>query len=137
MYDPAVLLLCRYAITIRVIYLFMGFFIVHKLQATNFKEQNNPLLYPAIYSASPTWAMGSKHTYVENFYLLKIHLNLFEIPNQVLKFEKLISIWNFFILSENLFQTWTLRSGAICVYSSLSCVEVEYMHIAPLRGGLR
>ena len=27
---------------------------------------------------------------VENFYLLKIHLNLFEIPNQVLKFENLI-----------------------------------------------
>ena len=29
-------------------------------------------------------------TNVENFYLLKIHLNLFEIPNQVLKFEYLI-----------------------------------------------
>ena len=31
-------------------------------------------------------------TDVENFYLLKIHLNLFEIPNQVLKFENLIEI---------------------------------------------
>ena len=68
----------------------MGFFIVHKLQATNFKEQNNPLLYPAIYSASPTWAMGSKHTDAENFYVLKICLNLFEISKQVLKFENLI-----------------------------------------------
>ena len=27
---------------------------------------------------------------VGNFYLLKIHLTLFEIPNQVLKFENLI-----------------------------------------------
>ena len=38
------------------------------------------------------------HTYVENFYLLKIHLNLFEIPNQVLKFENLkffYPVWKF------------------------------------------
>ena len=41
---------------------------------------------------------------------------------------------NYFILSENLFQTWTLRRGAMCVYSSLSCGKVEYMHIAPLSG---
>ena len=27
------------------------------------------------------------HSYVQNFYLLKIHLNLFEISNPVLKFE--------------------------------------------------
>ena len=73
---------------------------------------------------------------VENFYLLKIHLNLFEIPNWVLKIENLISIWKFFILSENLFQSWILRSGAMCVYLnlSLSCNKVEYMHIAPLCG---
>ena len=30
--------------------------------------------------------------YVQNFYLLKIHLNLFEISNRVLKFENLIQI---------------------------------------------
>ena len=29
------------------------------------------------------------YSYVENFYLLKIHLNLFEISNQVLKFKNL------------------------------------------------
>ena len=44
-------------------------------------------------------------TDVENFYLLKINLNLFEIPNQVLKFENVIQIWNFLILFENCFQT--------------------------------
>ena len=40
----------------------------------------------------------------QNFYVLKINLNLFEISNWVLKFENLIQIWNNAILSENLFQ---------------------------------
>ena len=35
---------------------------------------------------------NSNQNYIENFYLLKIHLNLFEIPNQVLKFKNLIYI---------------------------------------------
>ena len=51
------------------------------------------------YNSDGPWAFGPEdekgrfyieHTDVENFYLLKIHLNLFEIPNQVLKFENLI-----------------------------------------------
>ena len=33
---------------------------------------------------------------------------------------------------ENLFQTWTLQSGATFMCSSLSHYEVEYMHMAPL-----
>ena len=37
------------------------------------------------------WNMEAPHA--QNFYLLKIHLNLFEISNQVLKFENLIEIW--------------------------------------------
>ena len=65
----------------------------------------------------------------QNFYLLKIHLNFFEISNWVLKFKNLISI---IILSENSFQTWILRTGAMCVYSSLSHGKVEYTHIEPL-----
>ena len=56
--------------------------------------------------------------WTKNFYLLKIHLNLFEISNWVLKFENLISIWKSIILSENLFQTWILQSGTMCLYSS-------------------
>ena len=69
----------------------------------------------------------------QNFYLLKIHLNLFEISYRGLKFEKIIKIWKSFIPSENGFQTRTpLRSGAMCMYSSLSCDEVEYMHIVLL-----
>ena len=74
----------------------------------------------------------------KNFYVLKIHLNLFEISNQVLKLENLIQIWKFFVPSENLFQNWTLKSGAMWLYSSLSCSKVkyniQYMHIAPLHG---
>ena len=70
---------------------------------------------------------------VENFYLLKIHLNLFETSDQVLEFENLIQIWKSFLPSENLFQTGTLGSGAMCMYSSLSHDKVEYTHIAPLR----
>ena len=48
--------------------------------------------------------------------LLKIHLNLFEISNTVLKFE-------------NLFQTWTMRSGAMCMYSTLPHDKLEYTQI--------
>ena len=29
-------------------------------------------------------------------------------------------------------QTWSKLSGVVCVYSSLSCGKVEYMHIAPI-----
>ena len=72
-------------------------------------------------------------SYAQNFYLLKIHLNLFEISNWVLKFENMIQIWKSFILSENLFQIWTLQICAICVFSSLISDKVEYMHFAPLR----
>ena len=63
-------------------------------------------------------------TYAQNFYLLKNHLNLFET--------NWVSIWKRIILSENLFQTWILRSGDMCVYSSLSRDKVEYTHIEPL-----
>ena len=56
------------------------------------------------------------HANAQNFYLLKIHLNLFEISNRVLKFENWIKIWNFFIPFENLFPIWTLRSVCIQVY---------------------
>ena len=38
----------------------------------------------------------------------------------------------FFIASKNLFQIWTLKDGAMCVYSFLSCDKIEYTHIAPL-----
>ena len=42
-------------------------------------------------------------------------------------------IWKSIILSENLFQTWILQSGAMCdVYSSLSRDKVEYTHIEAL-----
>ena len=58
----------------------------------------------------------SAMTHAQNFYLLKIYLNLFEISNRVLKFENLIEI---IIPSKNLFQTWTTGSGAMCVCSSL------------------
>ena len=68
----------------------------------------------------------------QNFYLLKIHLNWFEISNRVLKSENLISIWKSIILSENLFQTWLLRSATMCVYSSLSHDKDEYMNMALL-----
>ena len=67
--------------------------------------------------------------------VLKIRLNLFEISNRGLKFEKLIWICKSFILSQNLFQTCTLGIGAMCVYLSLSHDKVEYMDIAPLRMG--
>jgi hypothetical protein len=42
------------------------------------------------------------YTFAQNFFLLKIHLNLFEISNRVLKFENLIEM---IIPSQNLFQT--------------------------------
>ena len=52
----------------------------------------------------------------QNFYLLKIHLNLLEISNQVLKFENLTLIWKKIISSENLFQTSIPWSGAsMCI----------------------
>ena len=76
--------------------------------------------------------VSQNNSNVQNFYLLKIHLNWFEISNQVLKFENLISIWKSIILSEHLFQTWILQSGAICVYSSLLRDKVEYTQIEPL-----
>ena len=56
----------------------------------------------------------------QNFYDLKIHLNLFEISKRALKFENLFEIRKSLILPENLFQTWTSRSGAMCVYITLS-----------------
>ena len=42
-----------------------------------------------------------------------------------------IEVFNI-ILSENLFQTWTLWSGAMYVHSSLSHGKVESTYIAPL-----
>ena len=72
-------------------------------------------------------------TYAQNFYVLKIHLNLFEISNRVLKFENWIQIWKFSISSEILFQTWTLRSDFMCMYSTSSHDKLEYMLMAPLR----
>ena len=74
----------------------------------------------------PTNHQQQQPAHAKNFYLLKIHLTLFEISNRVLKFENLIQIWKSFIPSENLFQTFTLRSGAMCVYSSLSYDKDEY-----------
>ena len=74
----------------------------------------------------------SKNPYAQNFYLLIILLNLFEISNRVLEFKNSISIWKCIILPENLFQTCILRRGAMCVYSSWSRDKVEYMHIEPL-----
>ena len=68
----------------------------------------------------------------QNFYLLKIHLNWFEISNRVLKSENLISIWKSIILSENLFPTWLLRSATMWLYSILSHDKVEYTHTEPL-----
>ena len=68
----------------------------------------------------------------QNLYVSKIRLNLFEISNRVLKFENLIQIWKYFILSENLFQIWIPWSGAMCVYSTLSHEKVEYTHNEPL-----
>ena len=65
-------------------------------------------------------------TNAQNFHLLKIHLNLVEIWNRVLKFENLIQIWKSFIPSQNLFQTRTMQSGAMCVYSSVSRDKVKY-----------
>ena len=50
-----------------------------------------------------------------------------------LKSENLISIWKSIILSENLFQTWIIRSGAmVCIQVYHDCDEVEYTHIEPL-----
>ena len=72
------------------------------------------------YSQSLTYRIASSNT---RYYL----------GNQLLKFETLSQIQISLILSENLFQTWTLRSGTLWVYLSLSCGKFEYMHIAPLR----
>ena len=36
------------------------------------------------------------------------------------------------ILSENPFQTWTVRSGVMCTYSTLSHDKLDYTHMAPL-----
>ena len=73
--------------------------------------------------------MFSSHA--QNFYLLKIRLNLFEISHLVLKFENLMEI---IIPFENLFQTWTPWSGAMCMCSSLSSDKVEHTHMAPPHG---
>ena len=59
----------------------------------------------------------------QNFYVLKICLNLFEISRE---------IWTFLIQSQNLFQTLSLRSSAMCVYSTLSYHKYEYTSMAPL-----
>ena len=59
-------------------------------------------------------------------------MNLFEISNRVLKFENLIQIWKSFIPSENLFQTWALQGGAMCMYSTLSRDKLENMNMVPL-----
>ena len=37
------------------------------------------------------------------------------------------------ILPENLFQTWTLQNGSMCMYSTFSRDKIEYKHMAPLR----
>ena len=80
-----------------------------------------------------TKQLNSEQSHAQNFYLLKIHLNLFEISSQVSKFENLIEDQKLFISSENLFQmsqnsfqTWSPQSSAMCVYSSLSHDKVEY-----------
>ena len=81
-------------------------------------------------------ALRVRHlNYAQNFLLLKIHLNLFEMLKRGLKLENLIFNLNFFYInSENLFKTWTLQSGSMCMYSSLSRDKVKYTHMAPLRG---
>ena len=61
-------------------------------------------------------------TNAQNFYVLKIHLNLFKISNH---------IWNFFIQAENLFQTWLLWIDTMWMYLALSHDKLEYTHIAP------
>ena len=71
-------------------------------------------------------------SHTQNFYLLKMHLISYEISNRVLKFENLIQIWKRFIPSENLFQTWSMQSGVMCVDLTLSCDKLEYTHMAAL-----
>ena len=73
-----------------------------------------------------------RNNYAQNFYVLKICLNSFEITIWGLKCENSIQIWKYFILSENLFQIWIPWSGAMCVYSTLSHEKVEYTHNEPL-----
>jgi hypothetical protein len=58
-------------------------FVFQKTQNYEILEETNSITYGS------TW-IAFVGCNVENFYLLKIHLNLFEIPNQVLKFENLI-----------------------------------------------
>ena len=54
----------------------------------------------------------------KNFYVLKIHLNFFEISNQVLKRENLIQIWKIFVSS------WTPQS--------VPCVWIKPYHMINL-----
>ena len=114
------------------------------------REQNYCLNWVQLYWSKSTQPTKRWHTFFRSIIkniasvlsrdslqfskLLKIHLNLFEISNRVLKFETLILIWKSFISSENLFQTWTLRNSAMYMYSSLSRDKLEYMHIATLLG---
>ena len=59
-----------------------------------------------------------KSPFWDNFYVFR-----------VLKFENLIQIWKSFIPSENLFQTWALQGGAMCMYSTLSRDKLENMNM--------
>ena len=68
-----------------------------------------------------------KTSIAQNFYVLKIRLNFFEISNQVLKFNNLIQICLFSIQYENLFETLSQWIGAMCVYSTISCDKLEHM----------
>ena len=80
-------------------------------------------MYLSLYLRSSVYLLIHLQCYnVENFYLY-----LFEISNTVLEFEKSLSC-----RSENLFQIWTPRSGAMCKYSTLSHDKLEYTHMAPL-----
>ena len=85
-----------------------------------------------------TWTVFSVYRFLLCFNLcwkLLSHENpLDTIWNPKSSFENWKSNLNLisFFLPENLFQTWTLRSGAMWVYYSLSCGRVKYMQIAPL-----
>ena len=62
-------------------------------------------------------------------------LDIFDTPFFYVEIPfEFFEIWIFFIQSENSFQTWTLWSCVMCVFSSLSRGKVEYVHITPLHG---
>ena len=61
----------------------------------------------------------------KKFYVLKIHLNLFEISNQVLKLENLIQIWKFDSYLKIFHSVWKFISNmdpAVCRVCELNLI---------------